>query len=410
MSLATVEEAVEEFRRGKFVILVDDEDRENEGDLAMAAEAVTPEAINFMATHARGLICVPMTRERLEALHIEPMVRHNTAKLQTAFTVSVDARYGTTTGISAFDRARTVQVLIDPNTKPSDLERPGHIFPLAAAPGGVLQRAGQTEGSLDLARLAGMYPAAVICEIMSQDGHMARLPELQQFAAQHDLKIVSVADIIAYRRRNEKLVKRVAGPVRLPTRFGPFQAYAYESLVDNQAYVALVKGDPAKADSVLVRAHSECLTGDVFHSLRCDCGQQLERAMQMIEAEGCGVILYIPQEGRGIGLLNKMRAYELQDRQGLDTVEANKALGFPADLRDYGLGTQVLRDLGVSRMRLLTNNPSKYVGLEGYGLQIVERVPLEVPPNENNVHYLRTKREKMGHWLNGEEKQSGSSL
>jgi 3,4-dihydroxy 2-butanone 4-phosphate synthase/GTP cyclohydrolase II len=398
MIFATVEEILEELRAGRPIILVDDEDRENEGDLILAAEKVTPEAINFMATHARGLICVPMTAERLAELEIDMMVRHNTEKMQTAFTVSVDAKYGTTTGISAYDRARTVQVLIDPRTRPSDLERPGHIFPLQAVPGGVLRRAGHTEAAVDLARLAGLYPAGVICEIMRDDGHMARLPELQAFAAEHGLKIASIADLIQYRRRHEKLVRRVAGPVRLPTDFGDFTAYGYESLLDQQAYIAVVKGEPFGDEPVLVRAHSACMTGDVFHSQRCDCGRQLEQALRMIEAEGRGVVLYVQQEGRGIGLLNKMRAYELQDR-GLDTVEANEALGFPADIRDYGVGAQVLTDLGVRRMRLMTNNPSKFIGLQGYGLEIVERVPLIVPANENNLYYLRTKREKLGHFL-----------
>lgn len=398
MVFATVEEILDELRAGRPIILVDDEDRENEGDLILAAEKVTPEAINFMATYARGLICVPMTAERLAELKIDMMVSHNTEKMQTAFTVSVDAKYGTTTGISAYDRARTVQVLIDPRTRPSDLERPGHIFPLQAVAGGVLRRAGHTEAAVDLARLAGMYPAGVICEIMRDDGHMARLPELQAFAAKHGLKIASIADLIQYRRRHEKIVQRVAGPVRLPTDFGDFTAYGYESSIDQQAYIAVVKGEPFGDAPILVRAHSACMTGDVFHSQRCDCGRQLEQALRMIEAEGQGVVLYVQQEGRGIGLLNKMRAYELQD-QGLDTVEANEALGFPADIRDYGVGAQVLTDLGVRRMRLMTNNPSKFIGLQGYGLEIVERVPIIVAPNENNLYYLQTKREKLGHLL-----------
>jgi 3,4-dihydroxy 2-butanone 4-phosphate synthase/GTP cyclohydrolase II len=398
MSFATIEEILEELRQGRPIILVDDEDRENEGDLILAAEKVTPEVINFMATYARGLICVPMTAERLAELKIDMMVSRNTEKMQTAFTVSVDAKYGTTTGISAYDRARTVQALIDPRTRSNDLERPGHIFPLQAVPGGVLRRAGHTEAAVDLARLAGMYPAGVVCEIMRDDGHMARLPDLQAFADRHGLKMATIADLIRYRRRNERLARRVAGPVRLPTDLGDFTAYAYESLADDQAYVAVVKGEPFGEEPVLVRAHSACMTGDIFHSQRCDCGRQLERALRLIEAEGQGVVLYVQQEGRGIGILNKMRAYELQD-QGLDTVEANEALGFPADIRDYGVGAQVLTDLGVRRMRLMTNNPSKYVGLQGYGLEIVERVPIEIPANENNLYYLQTKREKMGHLL-----------
>ncbi|HIE51441.1 MAG TPA: bifunctional 3,4-dihydroxy-2-butanone-4-phosphate synthase/GTP cyclohydrolase II [Armatimonadetes bacterium] len=394
---AKVEEALEDIRAGRMVIVVDDEDRENEGDLVMAAEKVTPEAINFMTKYARGLICVPLTRERLEELGLELMVADNTSPLRTAFTVSVDAKHGTTTGISAFDRARTVQVLIDPHTKPRDLARPGHIFPLMAVPGGVLRRAGHTEAAVDLARMAGLYPAGVICEILREDGHMARLPALAMLAQQHQLKILTIADLIEYRRRTEKIVRRVAH-TRLPTDFGEFEVYAYESLVDDQAYIALVKGDIAAAETVLVRTHSSCLTGDVFHSQRCDCGAQLHEALHLIQEEGCGVVLYVYQEGRGIGLLNKLRAYELQD-QGMDTVEANKALGFPPDLRDYGIGAQVLTDLGVRKMRLLTNNPKKIVALQGYGLEVVEQVPLVVPPNANNVHYLDTKRRKLGHLL-----------
>ncbi len=397
MPLATIEEAIEEFRAGRFVIIVDDEDRENEGDLAIAGEKVTPEAINFMAKHGRGLICVALTGQRLEELRIPMMVQQNTSAFETAFAVSVDAKEGTTTGISAHDRARTIQVLLDPATRPEDLAMPGHIFPLRAREGGVLVRAGQTEAAVDLARLAGLYPAGVICEIMAEDGTMARLPQLEQFAAQHRLKIISVADLIAYRRRHEKLVRRVA-QTSLPTRYGHFTAVAYENLINGEHHLALVMGDVADGRPVLVRVHSECLTGDVFGSLRCDCGPQLAMAMRMVAQEGRGVVLYMRQEGRGIGLLNKLRAYELQD-QGLDTVEANQRLGFPADLRDYGIGAQILSDLGVRRIRLLTNNPRKVVGLAGHGLEVVERVPIAIPPNEQNRAYLRAKREKLGHLL-----------
>ena len=397
MPLATIEEAIEEFRAGRFVIIVDDEDRENEGDLAIAGEKVTPEAINFMAKHGRGLICVALTGQRLEELRIPMMVQQNTSAFETAFAVSVDAKEGTTTGISAHDRARTIQVLLDPATRPEDLAMPGHIFPLRAREGGVLVRAGQTEAAVDLARLAGLYPAGVICEIMAEDGTMARLPQLEQFAAQHRLKIISVADLIAYRRRHEKLVRQVAR-TSLPTRYGHFTAVAYENLINGEHHLALVMGDVADGRPVLVRVHSECLTGDVFGSLRCDCGPQLAMAMRMVAQEGRGVVLYMRQEGRGIGLLNKLRAYELQD-QGLDTVEANQRLGFPADLRDYGIGAQILSDLGVRRIRLLTNNPRKVVGLAGHGLEVVERVPIAIPPNEQNRAYLRAKREKLGHLL-----------
>ena len=397
MPLATIEEAIEEFRAGRFVIIVDDEDRENEGDLVIAGEKVTPEAINFMAKYGRGLICIALTGQRLEELRIPMMVQHNTSAFETAFTVSVDAREGTTTGISAHDRARTIQVLLDPATRPEDLAMPGHIFPLRAREGGVLVRAGQTEAAVDLARLAGLYPAGVICEIMAEDGTMARLPELEQFAAQHGLKIISVADLIAYRRRHEKLVRRVA-QTSLPTQHGRFTAIAYENLINGEHHLALVMGDVADGRPVLVRVHSECLTGDVFGSLRCDCGAQLAMAMRMVAQEGRGVVLYMRQEGRGIGLLNKLRAYELQD-QGLDTVEANQRLGFPPDLRDYGIGAQILADLGVRRIRLLTNNPRKVVGLAGHGLEVVERVPIAIPPNEQNRAYLRAKREKLGHLL-----------
>jgi len=397
MPLATIEEAIEEFRAGRFVIIVDDEDRENEGDLVIAGEKVTPEAINFMAKYGRGLICIALTGQRLEELRIPMMVQHNTSAFETAFTVSVDAREGTTTGISAHDRARTIQVLLDPATRPEDLAMPGHIFPLRAREGGVLVRAGQTEAAVDLARLAGLYPAGVICEIMAEDGTMARLPELERFAAQHGLKIISVADLIAYRRRHEKLVRRVA-QTSLPTQHGRFTAIAYENLINGEHHLALVMGDVADGRPVLVRVHSECLTGDVFGSLRCDCGAQLAMAMRMVAQEGRGLVLYMRQEGRGIGLLNKLRAYELQD-QGLDTVEANQRLGFPPDLRDYGIGAQILADLGVRRIRLLTNNPRKVVGLAGHGLEVVERVPIAIPPNEQNRAYLRAKREKLGHLL-----------
>jgi len=394
---ATVEEAAEEFRRGRFVIIVDDEERENEGDLAIAAEKVTPEAINFMATHARGLICVSLTAERCDQLQLPLMVEHNTSPHGTAFCVSVEAKGKVTTGISAADRAATVQALIDPATRPEDLMRPGHTFPLRAQPGGVLKRAGHTEASVDLARIAGLYPAAVICEIMDEDGSMARLPRLAELAREHGLKILTVRDLIAYRMRAERLVELVASPA-LPTQFGDFRAYAFRSTVTDEEHVALVMGEISREEPILVRVHSQCLTGDVFRSARCDCGAQLEAALAKIAAEGKGVLLYLLQEGRGIGLFNKLKAYQLQD-QGLDTVEANHKLGFGADQRDYGVGAQILRFLGVRRMRLMTNNPGKYVALSGYGLEIVERVPLEVPPGPHSRRYLRTKKEKLGHIL-----------
>ncbi|KDA54001.1 3,4-dihydroxy-2-butanone 4-phosphate synthase [Thermoanaerobaculum aquaticum] len=394
---ATVEEAAEEFRRGRFVIIVDDEERENEGDLAIAAEKVTPEAINFMATHARGLICVSLTEERCNELDLPLMVERNTSPHGTAFCVSVEARGKVTTGISAADRAATVQALIDPKTKPEDLIRPGHMFPLRAKPGGVLKRAGHTEASVDLARIAGLYPAAVICEIMDEDGSMARLPRLVELAREHGLKILTVRDLIAYRLRSERLVELVASP-QLPTRFGEFRVYGFRSTVTNEEHLALVMGEISPEEPVLVRVHSQCLTGDVFGSARCDCGAQLEAAMARIAAEGKGVLLYLLQEGRGIGLFNKLKAYQLQD-EGLDTVEANHRLGFGADQRDYGVGAQILRELGVRRMRLMTNNPSKYVALSGYGLEIVERIPLEVPPTPHSRKYLRAKKEKLGHIL-----------
>ena len=397
MALATISEAIEDIRAGKFLIIVDDEDRENEGDLVMAAEKVTPEAINFMAKHARGLICLPIIGQRLDELGIPIMVGDNTSKHGTAFTVSIEAKQKVTTGISAHDRAATIKAVLDPSTRPEDLARPGHTFPLRAKEGGVLVRAGHTEAAIDLARLAGLYPAGVICEIMSEDGTMARLPELEPMGEQFGIKIVTVADLIAYRRRHEKLVQRVA-EANLPTKHGEFVAIAYKSTIDPDEHVALVLGDISGGEPVLVRVHSECLTGDIFGSLRCDCGEQIALAMQAIANEGRGVFLYMRQEGRGIGFHNKIRAYALQD-QGLDTVEANESLGFPADLRDYGIGAQILVDLGLKEIRLLTNNPKKVVGLEGYGLRVVETLPLIATPNPSNIRYLETKQKKMGHLL-----------
>jgi len=398
MTLAPLAEAIRDYRAGKFVIIVDDEDRENEGDLCLAAERVTPEAINFMATHGRGLICAPMTGERLDALRLPPMVYDNTSPFRTAFTVSVEARRGVSTGISAADRAATVRALIDPGTGPDDLVRPGHMFPLRYQPGGVLVRAGQTEASVDLAVLAGMYPAAVICEVMAEDGTMMRLPQLEAFAARHGLKIISVAQLIKHRAAIEKLVARTV-EARLPTRYGDFTVYAYRSVTEHEPHLALALGDLAAGGPVLARVHSECLTGDIFGSLRCDCGEQLDLALRLVAAEGRGVVLYMRQEGRGIGLHNKLRAYQLQD-EGLDTVEANERLGFAADLRHYGIGAQILVDLGVRELRLLTNNPKKVVGLEGgYGLRVVQQVPLVVPANPENARYLHTKQAKLGHRL-----------
>lgn len=393
----TIEEILEDIRQGRMVVMVDDEDRENEGDLIMGAEMVTPEAINFMASYGKGLVCLPIIGERLDQLDLPAMVTHNTDPHGTAFTISVDHK-DTTTGISAHERAATVKAILDPATRPEDLRRPGHIFPLRAKDGGVLRRAGHTEAAVDLARLAGLYPSGVICEIMKDDGTMARVPELIEFCRRHNLKISTIAGLIQYRRRTEKLVRRVDS-AKLPTKFGEFTAVAYESLLDGKGHIALVRGDLKNVEAPLVRVHSECLTGDVFGSERCDCGDQLAAAIQMIDREGSGVLLYMRQEGRGIGLLNKIRAYKLQD-QGKDTVEANEELGFPADLRDYGIGAQILVDLGLSKIRLITNNPRKIAGLEGHGLKVVGRVPVEICPGKNNRFYLATKKRKLGHLLN----------
>jgi len=399
MAFATIQQAIEAIKRGEMIIVVDDEDRENEGDLVLAAEHVTPEKINFIAKHARGIICVPMTQERLDELGIKLLVQSESADAgdRCAFTVSVDARTGISTGTSAYDRAHTIATLIAPHTKPADLIQPGHVFPLRAKSGGVLRRAGHTEASVDLARLAGLYPAAVICEIMNDDGTMARLPDLEKFAQKHDLLMITIADLIKYRSQHEKLVEKIA-VAKLPTEHGDFEIHAYRSLVDHKEHIALVKGDVASKKNVLVRVHSECLTGDVLGSLRCDCGSQVREALRRIQQEGLGVFLYMRQEGRGIGLGNKIKAYHLQDK-GLDTVEANKRLGFREDLRDYGIGAQILKDLGLSTIRLLTNNPKKVIGLEGYGLTITEQIPLTVEPNEHNYQYLLAKKEKLGHTI-----------
>jgi len=401
MPFSSIPEALDEIRAGRMVVVVDDEDRENEGDLTIAAEKVTPEIVNFMARHGRGLICLSMTGERLDALRIPPLVRdeENSTKFGTAFCVPIEARHGTTTGISAADRARTIQVAIDPRTKPSDLSRPGHVHTLRAQDGGVLVRAGQTEASVDLARMAGLNPAGVICEIMDEDGTMARVPRLEEFCRTHGLKMITVKDLIQYRMKNERLVRQIA-EANLPTSYGPFRIHAYESLIDKQHHVALVMGEIKPEDKVIVRVHSQCLTGDIFSSSRCDCGDQLHTALELIGKEGQGVLLYLRQEGRGIGLIHKIMAYQLQD-QGQDTVEANVSLGFKPDQRDYGIGAQILAEIGVHQIRLLTNNPRKFVGLEGYGLKIVERLPLEIPATDASRLYLKTKKDKLGHLLRG---------
>jgi 3,4-dihydroxy 2-butanone 4-phosphate synthase/GTP cyclohydrolase II len=398
MAISTIQEAIEDIRNGKMIILVDDEDRENEGDLCMAAQFATPEAINFMATHGRGLICLTLTEEMADKLRLKQMVTDNKARFGTAFTVSIEALHGVTTGISAADRATTIQVAVNPNAKPEDLVSPGHVFPIRAKKGGVLVRTGQTEGSVDLCRIAGLIPAGVICEIMKEDGTMARMPDLEIFASEHNLKIVTIADLIDYRMQNESLIRRMA-EATIPSDFGgDFKIIVYENEVDDWQHIALVKGEFSKDDEVLVRVHSECVTGDIFASKRCDCGDQLHAAMSMVGREGKGVIVYMRQEGRGIGLVNKIKAYALQEA-GHDTVEANIALGFKPDLRDYGIGAQILVDLGVHKMRLLTNNPKKVVGLEGYGIEITQRVPIEICPNEDNIKYMKTKKKRMGHLL-----------
>lgn len=400
----TIEEAIEDIKQGKIIVVVDDEDRENEGDLIVAAEKATPEAINFMAKYGRGLICMPTTEERLRELDIVPMVTRNTDSHETAFTVSIDA-IETTTGISAYERSATVLKVLDPNTRPEDFKRPGHVFPLQAKDGGVLKRAGHTEAAVDLAKIAGFYPAGVICEIMNEDGTMARVPELMEYVKEHNLKIITIADLINYRKDKEVYVKRVS-EAKMPTKYGDFKMIGYENTLNGEHHVALVKGDITDGEPVLMRVHSECLTGDAFGSLRCDCGEQLATAMESIEREGRGILLYMRQEGRGIGLINKIKAYELQD-QGMDTVEANLALGFPADMRDYGIGAQILMDLGVKKINLMTNNPKKIVGLSGYGLEIVNRVPIQMNHNERNEYYLKIKKEKLGHMLNFNDKIGG---
>jgi 3,4-dihydroxy 2-butanone 4-phosphate synthase / GTP cyclohydrolase II len=400
-AFATIEEAIEDIRAGKFVVVVDAADRENEGDLTIAAQFATPEAINFMATHARGLVCLCLTEERCDELRLRPMTEQNETPFETAFTIAIEAREGVSTGISAHDRSRTIQVAIDKTKGPNDLVQPGHVFPLRARPGGVLQRGGQTEAAVDLARLAGLIPAGVVCEVMNDDGTMARVPDLIPYCERHGLKMVTVADLIEYRRRTEKLVERITS-VRLPTSYGEFTAVAFREKLTGKHHVALVRGKVEGTEDVLVRVHSECLTGDVFHSLRCDCGEQLDQALQRISAEDRGVLLYMAQEGRGIGLLNKLKAYELQEN-GLDTVEANLELGFPPDAREYGIGSQILSDLGLTTIRILTNNPRKISGIEGFGLTVREQVPIEVPPNAENERYLETKRTKLDHRLHHQE-------